>query len=156
MYKDLLPGRLTPISRSFPLVFLLMAILLLPVYAPWLNPGYAAAQPNHQHIYFGDVRLDHHKHSSVPHDHPDPRPTEQNLAPGVDYGVILLPDQAAAGQILPLLPDAGDLTFWMEQTGRGTLSFILGAAYVGVMLVFLSRPVPPPRSYSPSPDTQFS
>ena len=118
----------------------------MPVYAPWLNPGYAAAQPHHSHIYVGAVQVNHHDHPPVPHSHPDPGPQANTLTKGPVSGVILLPDQDIAGQVLPVLPDAGDLTFWMEQTGRGTLSFALGAVYVGVMLVFLSRPVPPPRS----------
>ncbi len=137
---------MAPFLRSRLLLILLVATLLLPVCAPWLNSGYAAAQPHHRHLYAGAVQYDHHDHLPATHSHPARGPEAQTLAGGTGSGVILLPDQDVAGRVLPVRLDAGDLTFWIEQTGRGTLSFALGAGYVGVMLVFLSRPVPPPRS----------
>lgn len=144
-----LSGRSTLHPGSLPVIFLLIAALLLPVYAPWLNPAYAAAQPNHRHIYLGGVDYDHHVRTPAPHRHLDSKPEAPVSEPQAGSGVIMLPDQDAGGQVSPVLPHAADLTSWIEQNGRGTLSFAMSAAYVGVMLVFLSRPVPPPRPLSP-------
>jgi len=74
---------------------MLMAVLL-PIYGPWLDFRFAGRMPQHDHIYIGEVNLDHHtEHHAHKHDRKKVQPPHDCLELPLP-AVINLPDQDAA------------------------------------------------------------
>ena len=54
--------RRLPEKFAFYLLFVLaVQALLLPIHGPWLDYDFAKYQPQHDHIYFGKINLNHHE-----------------------------------------------------------------------------------------------
>lgn len=54
--------RQLPEKFAFYLLFVLaVQALLLPIHGPWLDYDFAKYQPQHKHIYFGKINLNHHE-----------------------------------------------------------------------------------------------
>jgi hypothetical protein len=119
--------------------------ILLPVYGPWLNHHFAEWQPTHDHIYFGEVDLNHHHAIQLAcarnskHHHA----AEEDCA-DKSGDVINLPDRDAASKNMgPLLVlNTGALPGGISDT----LFFILAEQYVPHEAVFLPLLERPPRA----------
>jgi hypothetical protein len=99
-------GKLFQGSIKYPAIALMLLALLLPIYGPWIDPGYVGRLPQHDHIYIGKIDPNHH------HDHRDclrdaagSRSHAEEQSPKERFAaflatVISLPDQDAAQQSL--------------------------------------------------------
>jgi hypothetical protein len=88
------------INRSVPdaswriLIHLIMIqSVLLPLYAAWFDHNFARWQPGHNHIYLGEVDLDHH-HGENTDDHHH----HERSASCVEDEIIFLPNSHTLGQ----------------------------------------------------------
>jgi hypothetical protein len=81
--------------RTYLVTAIMLLALLLPIYGPWLDFRFAERMPQHDHIFIGEVNLDHHNqhyHKHVPTKMKHPKNDLQLPLPAV----INLPDQDAA------------------------------------------------------------
>lgn len=70
--------------------------VLLPTFAPWLDVHFAGRMPQHDHIFIGEVNLDHHhRGQDDKHEKEPPVPEQPAL---FLTGVVNLPDRDAAPQ----------------------------------------------------------
>lgn len=134
-----------PLTFQILLLPLALLALLLPTFGPWLSAEVAALQPDHKHVYLGEVHLDHHDHHApiekqVPIYGPISLvPCETELS-----GVINLFNLDASGRggaILPLL--LGILAFLLL-SAAGTLSHAWRHFYCLKRGIAVSPPDRPP------------
>ena len=112
----------------------MLLALLLPFYAPWINSNFAALQPNHGHLYFGEPDLAHSHDLSDhgPHGHND----------GKEDDVAFLPnfDVTSATAVLLISP------FFVLPFALYLSQYVLfNEGWFGLNLFMASPPVPPPR-----------
>ncbi|MFZ0545765.1 MAG: hypothetical protein WAM60_10030 [Candidatus Promineifilaceae bacterium] len=106
------------------MLLLTTVVMLLPIYGSWIDVHFAASQPDHQHIYFGKVDLNHHRDGNK--------------------DVVNLPNQDATSQITIsiLLTDEEIL---IHPDDMANLSFRLADEYLSPEDAFIPPPDHPPR-----------
>lgn len=106
--------------------------LLLPFYAPWINSNFAAAQPNHGHLYFGkpDLAHTHDLNDHGPHGHDDGN--EIVFLPGFDVTSAMAVVLISPFFVLPF-------TLFLSRYR------LFNEGWFGFNLFTASPPVPPPR-----------
>ncbi|GAB4146904.1 MAG: hypothetical protein Fur0021_05330 [Candidatus Promineifilaceae bacterium] len=80
-----------------------LVAVLLPTFGPWLDTDFAGWMPQHDHIYVGEINLDHH---SASEDSPKHNWHEEKRSePAFPFitGIVNLPDQDVTLQSLVLL-----------------------------------------------------
>lgn len=122
--------------RTHLVLLLMFQALLLPAYGPWLDYRFAALQPEHDHIYFGEVELNHHT-AEYAHKHDTEKET------GIpSNAVVSLPDQNITWQNLLFLVYANNL---LSLPRKDTLSFPLVAVVHDVKSILILPLEIPPR-----------
>jgi hypothetical protein len=116
-----------PVNKLTQIILLgLAAVMLLPVYGSWVDDQFAARQPNHKHIYFGKVDINHHRTAD-------------------SKDVVNLPDQDAAGQTaVSIHLTNNEIT--TQPVDPDNLSFRLTADLHAPETAFLPPPDHPPRT----------
>lgn len=114
--------------------------LLLPMYGPWLDPTFVSRQPFHNHIYLGQVDVDHHSTST--HDHKTKISHEDEDCTQVLADVISLPDGGILQQLLMLWLPFQQVSIWPDDN---SLSFRWQSDDRFVQAIFLTPPRRPPR-----------
>lgn len=93
-------------------IFFMIQAILLPVYGPWLDSGFAAYLPYHDHIYLGQVDPDHDHHPNRPHSHEAPLRNDSKTGRVkilfLDV-IIYLPNREANYQAVIFLTSLDDL-----------------------------------------------
>lgn len=107
------------------LLLFLAAVMLLPIYGSWVDIQFAARQPNHKHLYFGKVDINHHRTAG-------------------SKDVVNLPHQDATGQTAVSIPLTDSKTT-PQPADANNLSFRLTDHYLSAEDAYLPPPDHPPR-----------
>ncbi len=79
--------------RAHLVTTLMLMAVLLPTYGPWLDFRFAERMPQHDHLYIGEVNLNHHAHHhTYKHVQPKVQSLRKPLALNIP-AVVNLPDQ---------------------------------------------------------------
>lgn len=80
-----------------------LVAVLLPTFGPWLDMEFAGWMPQHDHIYVGEINLDHHRGANDSPEYSHHQEKQSETASPFITGVVNLPDQDATLQSLVLL-----------------------------------------------------
>ena len=115
-----------PEKFTFYLLFVLaVQALLLPIHGSWLDYDFARYQPQHKHIYFGKIDLNHHENE--------------------DSSVVNLPALEAINQGLETHELFFDLASILPAESESKLAFLLLSIYLLSQSASLALPDEPPR-----------
>lgn len=119
-----------PNYRPIIIAWMLLAALF-PLYAPWLNPNFAAIQPGHDHLYVGKS-IQFHSHALPQHDQSGQLGSHVTNLPNLEAG---------GGTAVPVL-----IPLWLLVLLLSALRFFLFKEHrLGIDLIILVPPGKPPR-----------